>query len=316
MHILITEPVHPVALDCFAEKGVQVIAHYNGEPWEPVERIRAIVTRSFKVTSEVLDRLPALEIVAKYGVGVNTIDLDACAARGVKVTNLPGANANSVAEHGVAMLNAAIRDLIVCDTVAREGRFEDRFDIRFMAELTDANVGIYGGGRIGRRIAEICHAGYQCPIGLYDPFVPAGTWDDLSVNRFDAISDMFDWADYVVIAAPLTDQTRKSVGADELRRLGSDGIVVVSSRGGIVDEDALAEAVSSGTIRGAGLDVFDGEPPDPASPLFSLKQIVVTPHVGGASEKSRRRMGLQLCEQVWALLNGQDTILVGNEAWL
>ena len=316
MHILITEPVHQAALDCFAEKGVHVIADYDGESWEPVERIRAIVTRSFKVTSEVLDRLPALEIVAKYGVGVNTIDLDACAARGIKVTNLPGANANSVAEHGVALLNAAIRDLIVCDTVAREGRFEDRFDIRFMAELTDAKVGIYGGGRIGRRIAEICHGGYQCEIGLYDPFLPGGTWDDLSVNRFDAISDMFDWADYVVIAAPLTDQTRMSVGADELRRLGSDGIVVVSSRGGIVDEDALAEAVSSGTIRGAGLDVFDGEPPDPASPLFSLKQIVVTPHVGGASEKSRRRMGLQLCEQVWALLNGQDTILVGNEAWL
>jgi D-3-phosphoglycerate dehydrogenase / 2-oxoglutarate reductase len=316
MHILITEPVHPVALDWFAEKGVHIVAHFDGEPWEPVERIRAIVTRSFKVTPEVLDRLPALEVVAKYGVGVNTIDLDACAARGIKVTNLPGANANSVAEHGVALLTAAIRDLIVCDTVAREGRFEDRFGIRFMAELTDANVGIYGGGRIGRRIAEICHAGYQCQIGLYDPFVPDGTWDDLSVNRFDTIADMFDWADYVVVAAPLTDQTRKSVGADELRRLGADGIIVVSSRGGIVDEHALAEAVASGTIRGAGLDVFDGEPPSPDNPLFGLKQVVVTPHVGGASEKSRRRMGLQLCEQVWALLNGQDAILVGNEAWL
>jgi D-3-phosphoglycerate dehydrogenase len=316
MHILITEPVHQVALDGFAAKGVNVIADYNGDPWEPVDRIRAIITRSFKVTPEVLDRLPALEIVAKYGVGVNTIDLDACAARGIKVTNLPGANAISVAEHGVAMLTAAARNLIECDTVAREGRFSDRFDIPFFAELTDAKVGIYGGGRIGLRIAEICRAGYGCQIGLFDPYLPAGTWDQLSVNRFDTIPDMFDWADYVVVAAPLTPQTRRSVGADELRRLGSDGIVVVSSRGGIVDEDALAEAVASGTIRGAGLDVFEGEPPSPDNPLFRLKQVVVTPHVGGASENSRRRMGVQLVEQVWALLNGQDAILVGNEAWL
>jgi D-3-phosphoglycerate dehydrogenase len=316
MHILITEPVHQVALDGFAEKGVTVIADYNGDPWEPVDRIRAIITRSFKVTPEVLDRLPALEIVAKYGVGVNTIDLEACAARGIKVTNLPGSNAISVAEHGVAMLTAAARNLIVCDSVAREGRFEDRFDIPFFAELTDAKVGIYGGGRIGQRIAEICHGGYRCQIGLFDPFLPAGTWDHLSVNRFEAIPDMFDWADYVVVAAPLTPQTRRSVGADELRRLGPDGIVVVSSRGGIVDEDALAEAVASGTIRGAGLDVFEGEPPSPDNPLFGLKQVVVTPHVGGASENSRRRMGVQLVEQVWALLNGQDAILVGNEAWL
>jgi D-3-phosphoglycerate dehydrogenase / 2-oxoglutarate reductase len=168
MHILITEPVHQVALDGFAENGVTVIADYNGDPWEPVERIRAIITRSFKVTPEVLDRLPALEIVAKYGVGVNTIDLDACAARGIKVTNLPGANANSVAEHGVALLTAAARNLIVCDSVAREGRFSDRFDIPFFAELTDAKVGIYGGGRIGRRIAVICHATVRQQI-RHDP---------------------------------------------------------------------------------------------------------------------------------------------------
>jgi D-3-phosphoglycerate dehydrogenase len=316
MHILITEPVHPVATEWFADKGVTMVLDYEGQPWEPADKIRAIVTRSFKVTAEVLDRLPALEFVAKYGVGVNTIDLEACATRGIKVTNLPGANANSVAEHGVALLTGVTRDLIVCDTIARAGRFDERFDIRWMAELTEAKVGIFGGGRIGRRVAEICHTGYQCEIALHDPFVPAGAWDDLSAQQVETIPDLFDWAEYVVVAAPLTDQTRNSVGADELARLGKDGIVVVSSRGGIVNEDALAEAVSSGTIRGAGLDVFEGEPPSPDNPLFKLQQVVLSPHVGGASEKSRRRMGLQLCHQLWALLNGEDAILVGNEAWL
>jgi D-3-phosphoglycerate dehydrogenase len=316
MHVLITEPVHPVAIDMFAEKGVTLVQPYEGDEWEPADQIRAIVTRSFKVTAEVLDSLPALELVAKYGVGVNTIDLEACAARGIKVTNLPGSNANSVAEHGVALLAAVTRDLIVCDTIARAGRFDDRFDIRWMAELSEAKVGIFGGGRIGRRVAEICHAGYQCAIGLHDPYVPAGAWDDLGAQTFDTVTGLFDWAEYVVVAAPLTDQTRNAIGTDELARLGKDGIVVVSSRGGIVNEDALAEAVASGTIRGAGLDVFDGEPPSPDNPLFKLEQVVLSPHVGGASEKSRRRMGVQLVDQVWALLNGEDSILVGNESWL
>jgi D-3-phosphoglycerate dehydrogenase len=317
MRIVVTEYLHPRAVDWLIAQGASVTLAYEGDAWEPVADVtRAIIVRSFKVDARLLDRMPALEIVGKQGVGVNTIDLDEATSRGVKVTNLRGINTNSVAEHAVAMLLAVARDLVACDAMVRQGSFADRFELRMMKELTESRLGLVGSGRIGRRVAEICRAGFGCAIGVYDPYLDLVAVDHIQPRRFDDVTELFGWADHVVVAAPLTEATRGLVDPAVLERLGPDGILVCSSRGGIVDEPSLAAAISAGTIRGAGVDVYDPEPPGPDGPLLKTTGTVLTPHLGGHSDKSRERSGMAIAEQVWSLLNGESAPLVGDEAWL
>ena len=310
--ILVAEPIHEVGTQWLQAQGATLLEGWESDAWkERAEEIRAVIVRSFRVDQAVLDALPNLAVVGKYGVGVNTVDLEACAARGVQVTNVPGANAQAVAELAVTLLLAVARDLVLCDGMAREGRFRDRFGLRYMEEIDGARIGILGAGRIGRRVGAILEGGFGCTIAYLDPFAsPEG------VMLLPTIGELCAWADHLVIAAPLTPQSRGLVGAAELAALGPQGIVVISSRGGIVDEDALATAVRDGTIRGAGLDVYATEPPAVEGPLFSTPGIVLTPHVGGATERSRERMAVEVTRQVWALLHGQPAPLVGAEAWL
>ena len=314
IHILISEPIHEVGIEWLRDQGAVPVLMYEDQHWERVAgRAKAIIVRSFKIDSLVLEQLPSLEVVGKYGVGFNTIDLDATASRGVKVTSVPGANARAVAELAVTLLLAVARDLIVADGLVRQDRFGDRFQLRFMKELSDSRVGVIGAGRIGRRIADICRGGFQCAIAFYDPFVSLA--DRGSSEFFDDVRELCVWADNLVIAAPLTKSTRGLIGAEELVLLGSGGIVVASSRGGIVDESALAHAVKSGIIRGAGLDVYQDEPPAADNPLFGIPGIVLTPHVGGATDKSREQMAIDVTRNVWALLHGAEAPLVGTEPW-
>lgn len=314
IHVLISEPIHEIGIEWLREQGAVPVLMYENEDWKGVaDKIKAIIVRSFKVDTALLEALPALEVVGKYGVGFNTIDLNATEARGVKVTSVPGANARAVAELAVTLLLAVARDLVVADGFVRQDRFTDRFQLRLMKELSDTRLGIIGAGRIGQRIGDICRSGFQCTVGFYDPFVPAERRG--LAQFFDNVQDLFSWADNVVIAAPLTKSTAGLVGAEELALLGTDGIVVASSRGGIVDEAALAHAVKTGIVRGAGLDVYEDEPPSPDNPLFNVSGIVLTPHVGGNTDKAREQMAVDCTRNIWSLLHGGEAPLVGNEPW-
>lgn len=318
VHVAVMEPMHSDAVTWLRDHGATVTLAYEGQDWRAdAERIRAIVVRSFRVDQSVLDELPALEVIGKQGVGVNTIDLEATTARGIKVTNVLGANANSVAEGAVTLLLAALRDLVVCDRATRAGEWWDfRFSLRYMKEFSGTRLGVLGAGRIGKRAAEICKQGFGCDIGFLDPFVEASALEHLQAQAFSTVPELFDWADNVIVAAPLTDHTRGLVDADALSRLGRDGVVVCCSRGGIIDEQALARAARDGVIRGGAIDSFASEPPGTDNPLFSLDQVVVTPHIGGHSDLSRQRVSLAVAHQLWALLNGGDAPVVGREAWL
>lgn len=315
--MLVTEPVIEPALDWMRERGAEFILMYEGQDWRPrAAEIRAIIVRAHVVDVALLDELPALEVVVKHGVGVNTIDLHETTRRGILVTNVPGANMNAVAEHSVALLAALSRDLIDADRLLREGRFAERFGMRTIKELSDTRLGIVGGGRIGRRIATITHGGYGCEIGVFDPHLPdVDVLEPFGGRLYDSVEELFDWADNVVVAAPLTPDTRGLVGAGMLARLGADGSIVCASRGGIVDEAALAVALETGVIRGAALDVWDPEPPAPDNPLFALTGTVLTPHIAFASDKSMERMGFDSVTQLWALLHGEPAPIVTLDSW-
>ena len=314
--ILVTEPVIDEALDWMRERGGEPILAYEGADWRARgTEITGMIVRAFKVDMSVLDALPALPVVAKHGVGVNTIDLVETTRRGILVTNVPGANANAVAEHSVALLTALSRDLIDADRLLRAGRFTERFEMREIKEITDSRLGIVGGGRIGRRIAAICHGGYGCEIGVLDPHLPDAAVVEMGARRFETVQDLFTWADNVVIAAPQTPETRGLVDAAALRHLGANGSIVCASRGGIVDEHALADAIRTGTIRGAALDVYEPEPPSIDHPLIPLSGTVLTPHIAFASDKSMVRMGMESVAQLWALLHGEHAPIVTPDSW-
>jgi D-3-phosphoglycerate dehydrogenase len=315
--VLVTEPVIEPALEWMRERGAEFILKYEDQEWESRSaEICAIIVRAFVVDIAVLDALPALEVVVKHGVGVNTIDLAETTRRGILVTNVPGANMNAVAEHSVALLAALSRDLIDADRLLRAGRFAERFGMRTIKELSDTRLGIVGGGRIGRRIATITNRGYGCEIGVFDPHLPdAAVLEPFGGRLVETVGELFDWADNIVIAAPLTADTRGLVDAAMLRRLGADGSIVCASRGGIIDEAALADAIRGGVIRGAALDVWDPEPPAPDNPLFALPGTVLTPHIAFASDKSMERMGVDSVTQLWALLHGEPAPIVTPESW-
>jgi D-3-phosphoglycerate dehydrogenase len=314
--VLVTEPVVDEALEWLRARGGETILAYEGEEWQQrAAEIRAIIVRAHVVDRAQLDALPSLEIVVKHGVGVNTIDLVETTARGIVVTNVPGANMNAVAEHTVALLSALSRDLVDADAMLRSGRFAERFQMRAMQELTDTRVGIVGGGRIGRRIATILRGGYGCEIAVFDPHVDPTLVREVGGRVIDDVGELFDWAEHVVVSAPLTPETRGLVDADLLARLGPEGSLVCTSRGGIVDEEALVAALSSGAIRAAALDVWEPEPPRTDHPLFAITGTVLTPHIAFDSDKSMVRMGMDSVSQLWDLLNGRPAPIVTLDSW-
>jgi D-3-phosphoglycerate dehydrogenase / 2-oxoglutarate reductase len=313
--ILITQPLPAVATDWLRAQGAELLLGYESDAWRShADEIRAIVYYSIPIDKAFMDSLPKLEIIGKRGAGVDRIDLKEATRRNIRITNVAGANSTAVSEHAVMLLFAATRGVILRDGVTRAGRFEERFDLPLCKEISATNLGLIGFGNIGRRVAGICQSGFGCAIGFYDPYVDGSTVAD-DVIRFDDLAGLLGWADNAIVVAPLTPETRGMIGLPELEMLGPDGVIVIVSRGGIVDEDALAESLARGSIRGAGIDVYDHEPPREDHPLFALENVVLTPHVAGATDTSRDQSSLLTCQRVWALLHGGDAPIVGRESW-
>jgi D-3-phosphoglycerate dehydrogenase / 2-oxoglutarate reductase len=317
IRILITQPLPVGAIEWLQAQGSLLYLAYEDEKWRSVaDQIRALVYYSIPIDKPLMDQLPSLEVIGKRGAGIDSVDLEEAERRGILVTNVAGANANSVSEHAVMLLFAATRGVLLRDRVTRAGGFQTRFELPLVREIAETRLGLIGFGNIGRRIADMFRLGFSCEIGFYDPYADLETIRVKEARRFDDLSSLMAWADNAIVAAPLTPETRGMVGRDELDLLGPDGVIVVISRGGIVDEEALAAALTEGSLNGAGIDTYDREPPRSDHPLYAVENAVLTPHVAGASDTSRERSSLLVCQRVWALLHGEDAPVVGAQSWL
>lgn len=312
MTILLLDPMHDAGPEWLAEQGYRAVRDWLDEPYEPAD-VTAIVFRISEVDAELLDRFPNLKVAAKHGVGVNNVDFAETDRRGIQVTFTPGAATNAVAEHGVSMLFAASRRVIAADKAARSGDFDFRHHV-FLRELSGRRLGIVGSGRIGGRLAEICRDGMQMPLGVYDPYASDAALAELGAQRFDSVLELFTWAEVAAITAPRTPETEGIVGRDEIAALGPDGVIAVVSRGGVVDEDALYEAVKNERLWGAGVDVFDVEPASPDNPLFELDNAVYSPHLAGITDRGVERMSAEACANAAALLEGREAPLAREPA--
>ncbi|HSJ83566.1 MAG TPA: hydroxyacid dehydrogenase [Acidimicrobiia bacterium] len=278
---------------------------------EALERAAGLIVRSAtKVDAATLDRAPGLRVVGRAGVGVDNIDVAAATERGVAVMNAPGGNTVSAAELTMALLLSVARRVTEADRTMREGRWE-RSRLQGV-ELRGKTLGVIGAGRIGWEVAERCRA-FGMDVIVYDPYLPAHRVDELRPHLV-TLDQLIESADVISLHVPLNAETKGLIDGDALRRMKKGTFVLNASRGGVVDEAALAQALSQGRIAGAGLDVFESEPLPPDSPLLTAPNLVLTPHLGASTKEAQVQVALEVARNVRAALALGDVSLAINAA--
>ena len=301
--VLVTEKIARRGLDLLTQAGHEVDVQEGLDPEAlvaAVEGANALIIRSAtKVTAEVLAAGGDLMVVGRAGVGLDNVDVPAATARGVMVVNAPTSNILSVAEQAMGLLLAQARNIPQAHAALVAGRWErSRWE---GVELHGKVLGVVGLGRAGSLVAQRALA-FGMRLLAFDPYVTADRARAMGVE-LRSLEDLFAESDFISVHTPKTPETVGLVGRDLLAKAKPGIRIVNTSRGGIVDEEALAEAIGNGTVGGAGLDVFATEPPG-ASPLFELDSVVVTPHLGASTEEAQDKAGITIAEQVLLALAG------------
>ena len=316
--VLMVEQLHPSAI-AYLRENVREFVYQPGKKVEevvkPGEEINGFLVRLATARADFLRRTPGLQVIGKHGVGVDNIDVDAATELGIKVVNAPLANVESVAEHAVMMMLALAKNVVPLDAAVKDGEFEKR-NIYVCRELCGKTLGLVGIGNIGGRVARKCMAAFDMKVLAYDIYVSKDRAMELGVTLVDGLDELLAASDFVSLHAPLTPETKGLISRRELDIMKPTAYLVNTARGGVVDEAALAEALESGKIAGAGLDAFSEEPPDPDQPLFELDNVITTPHTGGITAESMERMGMTAAEGMVSVLAGRrPQYLVNKEAW-
>lgn len=295
--VLISDKLSPAAVEIFRKRGIEVDLKPGLTPTE----LRAIIGEydglairsATKVTKELLDVAPRLKVVGRAGIGVDNVDVRSATARGVVVMNTPHGNTITTAEHAIAMMFALARQIPEASASTKAGKWEKN---RFMGvELTAKTLGLIGCGNIGSIVADRA-VGLKMRVLAYDPYLSEKKALELGVEKAD-LDTVLARADFITIHTPLTDATRNILSRDALAKTKKGVRIINCARGGLVDEAALADAIKSGHVAGAALDVFETEPAT-NSPLFELENVVCTPHLGAATAEAQENVALHVAEQM------------------
>jgi lactate dehydrogenase-like 2-hydroxyacid dehydrogenase len=265
--------------------------------------IKAIVARGrARIGSDLIERLPGLELIAAFGVGYDSIDTEAAAKRGIVVTNTPDVLNGEMADFAVGLLLATVRRLPQADRFLRSGRWSQGEKFPLGTSLRGRTIGIAGMGRIGRVIARRLE-GFDLPLSYFGRHAQP----DLPYPFFADLAGLARAVDTLMIVLPGGPETKHIVDARVLSALGPDGILINVARGSVVDEQSLVHALQAGKILAAGLDVYEHEP-DPAAALLEMQQVVLLPHIGTATHYTRQRMGQLLVENVISWFDGNGPV--------
>jgi len=303
--ILLYEPIHERALAVLRERAeVRQAASLDEEALVgAVGDVDGIIIRANgKVSRRILEAAPRLKVVARHGVGVEAIDRQAAAERGVAVVNTPFANDESVAEHCVGMMILLAKRMLEADRAIRNGDWEARYRL-VGAELFGKVVCLVGFGKIGQRVAAIAHAGFAMSI-LYHDIVAYPEAEAAMGARRATFEEVLSGADFVSVHTPLLPATRGMINEAALRRMKPTAYLINSSRGAVVDQQALIRALQERWIAGAGLDVFDPEPLPADSPLRTLDNVVLSPHMASHTDEALFRMAMVVSD-VLAVIEGR-----------
>jgi D-3-phosphoglycerate dehydrogenase len=308
MKVLVTDPIADAGIERLREKGHEVEKAYNlsgDDLLEAVADANAMIVRSgTEVTREVFEAAEELVIVGRAGIGVDNIDIEAATDNGVIVANAPEGNVRAAAEHTVAMTFATARSIPQAHERLSDGEWAKGDFLG--TEVNDKTLGIVGFGRVGQEVAKrLGNLGME--LVVFDPYISEDRADQLNAELVDDLSECLHRADFLTIHTPLTDETQHMIGPDELAEL-EGGYVVNCARGGIVDEEALANAVEDGILKGAAVDVFEDEPVSRENPLLWVENIIVTPHLGASTEAAQENVATSTAEQILAAFEDEPVM--------
>lgn len=255
-----------------------------------VDDAEILVTRAYnKVTKRVLDAAPRLELVVQGTSGIDNVDLDAARARGITVINMPGINANAVAELVLGFMIAMTRTVPFYTRAIVRGTF-DRDDCATRHELSHFRLGIIGLGQVGSRVARLAHA-FNMSVTAYDPYIGA-----TETRRANTLDELLAASDILTLHVPLTAETRRMIGAREIAQLTRGSYLINAARGEVLDPQAALDALANNHLAGLALDVFDPEPP--TTPLPDDPRLILTPHIGGCSHEVKTTAGAKVFEKI------------------
>jgi D-3-phosphoglycerate dehydrogenase len=296
MNILIAEPMAPAGIELFrSQPGWTTIVSNPKEYAQHLAEADALLVRSaVQVNRVVLEKAPRLRVIGRAGVGVDNVDLDAATEAGVLVMNTPGGNAISVAEHTMALMLSMARRIPQANVSTRAGKWEKKKLIG--NELRGKTLGIVGLGSIGREVVKRARA-FEMRIVAHDPYVTSKIAQDLGVELLD-LGALYGTADYITLHLALTPETQGILSREAFARMKGGVRIVNCARGELLDEEALKEAIDSGKVAGAALDVFNTEPVAAGNPLFCSDAVLATPHIGGSTEEAQEIVGVRIAEQV------------------
>ena len=261
----------------------------------------ALIVRSeTKVTAEVIEAGKRLQVIARAGIGVDNIDLDAATSAGIAVVNAPTGNTVAAAEHTLALMLALSRNIPLAHQSMREGEWRRSAFIGI--EVQDKTLGIVGLGRVGSEVARRAQS-FGMRLVAFDPFVAPDYARRMSVNLL-SLEELLAESDFITLHTPLTDSSRNLIGTKELSQMKPGARLINVARGELIDEEALLKALEADSLGGVALDVFAQEPPGP-SPLLTHPKVVVTPHLGASTQEAQREVAIEAAEQVLAVLNGE-----------
>ncbi|GGB38946.1 hypothetical protein GCM10011409_15590 [Lentibacillus populi] len=271
-----------------------------------VQDVDAILARTERYSQKVLENAYRLKIIARHGIGVDNIDVKAANERGILITNAPTANINAVAELVLGFMLSGMRNLLNADKAVRCGDFEIRNRL-FGYELRGKTLGIIGFGNIGRLIADKSNDGLGMNILIYDPYISRENVPS-NMEVTNKLENLLSHSDVVTLHVPYSRDTHHLINRKSIKLMKKDALLINASRGGVVDEDALADVLRKNEIRGACIDVFENEPPVMEHPLFQLDNVIVTPHLGALTFEAFKEMALTTAGDIIAVMKGETPV--------
>ncbi|MGC9022988.1 MAG: phosphoglycerate dehydrogenase, partial [Dissulfurimicrobium sp.] len=298
MKILVSDLIAKEGIEILREAGIEVDERPGipaDELLDAVKDVDGLVIRSnTKVTADVVNAARRLKVIGRAGSGLDNVDIQACNKRGIVVMNTPGGNTNSAAEHTIAMILALSRHIPQATASMKAGKWEKK---RFMGqEVAGKTLGIIGMGRIGSVITQLAQ-GLKMKVVAFDPYVIPEVAEKLGVEMTN-LDDLLAKSDYITVHTPLTKETKGFLNKGLFNKMKPGAYVINCARGGIINEEDLYEALTSGRIAGAALDVFEKEPTTKENPLLSLDNFICTPHLGASTKEAQENVALAVAKQI------------------
>lgn len=304
--LLINPTIHPAGVEMLSSQFEIVMAPDGSEDtlikFLKDKSIEALISRVEIINRKVIFEAARLRVIGQHGAGLDNIDVNAAKEKGIKIVNAPGVNAVSVAEHVIMLILGISRQVIGADSAVRKGEWEFR-NQKIPVETNAKTLLILGFGAIGKDVAQKARTAFNMKVYAFDPLVSELEMRSFGAEKVDSINDVLHLADYISVHVPLMSSTKHMIGAKEFKLMKKSVYIINTSRGAIIDESALINALKEDSIAGAGLDVFENEPPCIDNELLSLPNVILSPHFAGDTVESKERTSITVVKKVISALS-------------